>query len=99
MNAAAASLTTRWRHLLQQLTARRERRGSREVQAICPVDSWPFRPSYTDGRCPLCGWEPPGAIVQLPLSRRLDSFAWMLLTLLAVSVLMTVIVLVLYARA
>lgn len=23
--------------------------------AFCPVDSFWFRPSYTDGKCPLCG--------------------------------------------
>lgn len=99
MSAAVAAATTRWRHLLQQLTAWREHRSSREVQAICPVDAWPFRPSYTDGHCPLCGWEPPGTVVHLPLTRRLDSFTWMLAALFAVSILMAVLVGLMYARA
>ena len=94
-----AAVSTRWRHLLHQLEARRENLRSHEVRAICPVDSWPFRPRYTEGHCPLCGWEPPGAVVQLPFSRRVDGFTWMLATVLLVSVLMAVLVGVMYARA
>jgi hypothetical protein len=82
-----------------QLVTWREVRRAADVQAICPVDSWPFRPRYTEGRCPLCGWEAPGAVVRLPLSRRLDSFSWMALSLIGLSVLMLILVVVLYTRS
>ena len=94
-----AAVDARWRHLLHELESRRERLRAHEVQAICPVDSWAFRPRYTEGHCPLCGWEPPGAVVQLPLTRRLDSFSWMVLAVLLVSVVMAVVVGIMYARA
>jgi hypothetical protein len=84
--------------LWQQLARQRETRRAADVQAICPVDSWAFRPRYTDGRCPLCNWEAPGAVVRLPLSRRVDSFGWMALTLIALSVAMLILVVVLYTR-
>jgi hypothetical protein len=31
------------------------------VRAYCELDKWSFDPRYTDGRCPICGWVPPGA--------------------------------------
>ena len=34
-------------------------RGS--VRAYCEADRWTFDPRYTQGRCPICGWEPQGA--------------------------------------
>ena len=77
----------------------RERLRADEASAICPVDSWAFRPRYTDGRCPLCGWEPPGTVVRLPLSRRVDTFGWTTIALGLVSVLMLVVVLLVYTRA
>jgi hypothetical protein len=87
-----------FRQLWHQLLSWREARRSVDVQVVCPVDSWPFRARYTDGRCPLCGWEAPGAVVSLPLSRRIDSFSWMALSLIAVSAVMLVLVVVLYTR-
>jgi hypothetical protein len=27
----------------------------------CDADAWSFDPRYTQGRCPICGWEPEGA--------------------------------------
>lgn len=88
-----------FRQLWHQLAAWREARLSRDAQVVCPTDSWPFRPAYTEGRCPLCGWEAPGTVVRLPLSRRIDSFAWMALSLIALSVVMLVLVVVLYTRS
>ncbi len=85
--------------LLQRLDAWRQGLVAGDVKAICPSDSWVFRPRYTDGRCPLCGWEPPGAVVRLPLSRRVDRFGWMAIALLLVSVLMALLVSLVYARA
>jgi uncharacterized membrane protein len=63
------------------------------------VDSWAFRPAYTEGHCPICGWEPPGALVRLPLSRRVGGFGWMVIMLAALSVLMLVLVVAMYARS
>ena len=98
MTAVAAAAVSRWRHFLHQLGSWRETRRSREAQAICPADSWAFRPAYTDGHCPICGWQPPGAVVRLPLSRRVDAFAWMVLAAVAVSLVMAILVALLYAR-
>jgi hypothetical protein len=36
-----------------RLFARRQ--GRREGYAFCAQDRYWFRPSYTEGRCPLCG--------------------------------------------
>jgi len=38
-------------------TAARRKSG----RAYCELDRWSFDPRYTDGRCPICGWTPPGA--------------------------------------
>lgn len=68
-------------------------------RAHCPVDDWTFDPRYTDGVCPLCGWRPPGAPIEPPVSARIDWF-WPTVGLMAaVSILMAVLVLVAYARA
>ena len=40
--------------------------------ALCPTDSFWFRPSYTEGKCPLCGEVAPGGAPPLPLVRRID---------------------------
>jgi hypothetical protein len=40
--------------------------------ALCPEDGFWFRPSYTDGRCPLCGEAAPGGGHAAPLLRRMD---------------------------
>jgi hypothetical protein len=88
-----------FRDVLRVVAAWREGRRSREAQAICPVDSWAFRPAYTEGHCPICGWEPPGAVVRLPLSRRVGGFGWMVIMLGALSVLMLVLVVAMYVRS
>jgi hypothetical protein len=79
------------------LTAWRRGISSSDAKAICPVDSWAFRPRYTDGRCPLCGWEPPGVVVRLPLSRRVDAFGWLTVSFVLASVAMVVLVALVYA--
>ena len=46
--------------------------GSR---AHCELDQWSFDPRYTDGKCPICGWAPPGAPsvpAWLALARKLE---------------------------
>ena len=30
-------------------------------RVMCEGDGWSFDPRYTQGRCPICGWTPPGA--------------------------------------
>jgi hypothetical protein len=40
--------------------------------ALCPEDGFWFRPSYTEGKCPLCGEVAPGGAPPLPLLRRMD---------------------------
>ena len=92
-------MIARFSHVGQQLGAWREAHDAADSQVVCPIDSWPFRPRYTDGRCPLCGWEPPGTVVRLPLSRRVDTFGWMALGLVMMSIVMAVLVAVMYARA
>jgi len=36
-------------------------RVRRSVRAHCEADRWTFDPRYTQGRCPICGWQPEGA--------------------------------------
>ena len=38
----------------------------------CAEDGFWFRPSYTEGKCPLCGAVAPGGATALPLLRRID---------------------------
>lgn len=77
----------------------RDRLGADEAKAICPVDSWAFRPRYTDGHCPLCGWEPPGVVVRLPLSQRVDTFGWATVAMVVVSVMMLALIVLVYTRS
>ena len=47
----------------------------RPGRAFCEADQWSFDPRYTQGRCPICGWQPPGAAAApawLALANRLD---------------------------
>ena len=47
-------------------------RERRDGYAFCAKDGFWFRPSYTEGKCPLCGALAPGGATALPLSRRID---------------------------
>ena len=38
----------------------------------CPVDTFDFRPYFTDGACPLCGWPPDGLAIARPWTHRVD---------------------------
>lgn len=72
------------------------RRG-REPQAVCPVDDWAFTPRYTEGRCPLCGWEAPAGVEP---TRGGDDWFWAgMAILVAVSVAMGVLVVLAYVRS
>ena len=53
----------------------------RSGRAYCEADGWSFDPRYTQGRCPICGWQPEGAPDApgwLALVKRLD---WVILGL------------------
>jgi hypothetical protein len=39
----------------------------------CPVDVWTFRPWFTSGACPLCGWRAEGVTVARPWVERVDA--------------------------
>jgi hypothetical protein len=47
-------------------------RGRTDGYAFCPEDGFWFRPSYTEGKCPLCGVVAPGGAPPLPPLRRID---------------------------
>jgi hypothetical protein len=83
------------RALANALSARLGR--GEEIRATCPVDDWTFSPRYTDGVCPLCGYQPPGV----------DAVAWpgpsdwfwpVFGTLVVSSLAMAVLVIVAYNR-
>ena len=63
------------------------------AHAICPVDDWTFTPLYTDGSCPLCGWQPPGYKLRTPALSRFDWYLAALVGIAAVSAIMLVTVL------
>jgi hypothetical protein len=56
-------------------------RGRHEDYAFCPDDRYWFRPTYTEGKCPLCGKVVPGG-APAPLFARIDR-SWFGLGLLA----------------
>ena len=65
-----SSVATTVRGAADRLFARpRERRDG---YALCAEDGFWFRPSYTEGKCPLCGKVAPGGAPPLPLLRRFD---------------------------
>jgi hypothetical protein len=52
------------------------------ARAYCEADRWSFDPRYTQGRCPICGWQPEAvatAPAWLAIANRLD---WEMLGLL-----------------
>jgi hypothetical protein len=57
-------------------------RGRRDEYAFCPEDGYWFRPTYTEGKCPLCGKVVPGGAPPPPLLARIDR-SWLGLALLA----------------
>jgi hypothetical protein len=59
----------------------------------CPVDELSFRPYYSEGACPICGWKPDGYVVGTPWTHRADWALLAFLALVVASVVMAVIVL------
>ena len=60
----------------------------------CPVDELDFRPYFTDGACPLCGWRPDDVQVGSPWTHRLDWAVAAFAILVAMSVVMAIVVFV-----
>jgi hypothetical protein len=47
----------------------------RQTRYRCEADDWEFDARYTEGACPICGWQPEGAPHAprwLTLSRKVD---------------------------
>ena len=79
-----------------RLLARPQER--REDYVCCPEDGFWFRPSYTEGKCPLCGEVAPGGAPALPLLLRSDR-SWLGLAVLALESLgMLALVLLMYFK-
>ena len=73
------------------IALRRARSGDAGVRKYCELDRWSFDPRYTDGRCPICGWQPegaPSAPAWLTIARRVE---WELLGLLVLLVVLVVL--------
>ena len=74
-------------------------RDRRDGYVLCPNDGFWFRPSYTEGKCPLCGEVAPGGAPPLPLLLRSDR-SWLGLAGLALeSLVMLGLVLFMYFQA
>ena len=69
------------------------------VRVHCEFDDWDFAPRYTDGACPLCGWQPDGIVVEPALVERMDWFMVMLVAVVVVSIVMGVLVVHAYTQA
>jgi hypothetical protein len=70
----------------------------RDEYAFCTADGFWFRPTYTDGKCPLCGKVAPGGAPPLPLLRRMDRSWFGLAGLALESAAMLLLVLFMYFR-
>lgn len=80
------------------IALRRAGRAGASVREFCEVDRWSFDPRYTEGRCPICGWQPdgaPSAPAWLTLARRVE---WELLGLIVLFIVLVVLGLIV-ARA
>ncbi|MGI8609560.1 MAG: hypothetical protein ACR2MY_10100 [Candidatus Dormibacteria bacterium] len=48
-----------------------------QLTAHCTTDNWDFRPLYTDGRCPICNWQPEGwPLPAPPWALALERMQW-----------------------
>ena len=70
----------------------------RDGYVFCREDGFWFRPSYTDGKCPLCGTVAPGGAPPLPLLRRMDRSWFGMAALTLQSLAMLALVLFMYFR-
>jgi hypothetical protein len=70
--------------------------GRRDGYALCAEDGFWFRPTYTEGKCPLCGEVAPGGGPPLPMLLRIDRFFIGMAVLALVSLGMSALVLLMY---
>jgi hypothetical protein len=76
----------------------RRSEGRRDGYAFCTEDGFWFRPSYTEGKCPLCGKVAPGGAPPVPRLRRMDR-SWLGMAGLALeSLAMLTLVLFMYFK-
>lgn len=80
----------------RRLIARPQER--RDGYAFCADDNFWFRPSYTEGRCPLCGAVAAGGAPPAPRMRRLDRSMLGVAGLAVESLVMLSLVLLMYFR-
>jgi hypothetical protein len=57
----------------------------------CELDDWTFDARYTDGRCPICGWQPDGAPVAPPWLSAARRFEWELTGLFVLLIVLAVL--------
>jgi hypothetical protein len=82
--------------VVDRLHARR--RARHDDYVLCPEDGFWFRPSYTDGTCPLCGAPAPGGPPPASRMRQMDR-SWFGMAALALESLgMLVLVLLMYFK-
>jgi hypothetical protein len=93
LRSLAESCARAARGLVEGVATARRRGGDAHARAICPNDKWAFTPLYTDGACPLCGWEPEGYRYARPPLSRYDRYWGALGAIAAVSVAMLLVVL------
>jgi hypothetical protein len=65
--------------------------------AHCELDDWTFDPRYTQGRCPICGWEAPDAAAVLepgPVVKELRSVDWDIVFLAALFLVLVALALI-----
>jgi hypothetical protein len=64
-----------------------------DATVTCPIDELEFRPYYTEGACPICGWVPENSTIAEPWTHRADWALVAFIALVVVSIVMLVIVL------
>ena len=69
-----------------------------DVFAHCEADDWTFAPRYTDGVCPLCGWQPGDLDARPPWLATVDWFVPAMLAMVLASIVMSVVVIIAYSR-
>lgn len=55
----------------------------RQVRVKCEADDWYFDPRYTQGACPICGWQPEGAPAAPAWLRLVNRVDWDMVGLFA----------------
>ena len=61
------------------------------VRFHCELDDWTFDPRYTDGRCPICGWQPAGAPAAPAWLAAARKFEWELTGLFVLLIVLAVL--------